>query len=287
MSVTIDDPEAYGLKRVGGRPPLGEYLRDVFRRRQFIISLARFRIEASNQQSRLGLLWVILRPLLNAAVFGFMFGILMKSLRSTPNFAEYLIIGVFLFEFFSGSLTAGSRSVIKNRALVQSLAFPRMVLPISVVTEKFFQLVPTMVLLVVLLAVFGHTPTLAWFLLIPLVIIYYFLMLGMVLITARLSVHIRDLVNLIPFITRFFFYSTGIFFRFEDRFADYPTVLEAVQYQPIYAILNLGRSILLNTDPIYNVNTFLWFVITGWAVVLVVFGVIFFWRAEERYGRVS
>ncbi len=287
MPTKTFDPEALGLTRVGGRPPLFAYLKEVFKRRDFIFSLARFRIEAEHQRNRLGVGWVLLKPLLNAAVFGLVFGTLMKSRLDTPDFLEFLIIGVFLFEFFSGCLGAGSKSITSNQALVQSLPFPRMSLPISIVTQKFLQLIPTMILLTLILIAMGHRPTVEWLLIIPLLILFYGFCLGMVLIVARLTVHVRDLANLIPFFTRFIFYTTGIFFSFDVRFADQPRLLEIVQYQPIYAILTLGRSIFLDSSPMYEMNPTLWWIIGAWTVGILLFGVIFFWRAEERYGRVN
>ena len=287
MPTQTFDPEAYGLTRVGGRPPLTTYLVEVFKRRDFIYSLAKFRLEAENQRNRLGLGWVLLKPLLNAAVFGIVFGTLMKSRLTTPDFVEFLLIGVFLFEFFSGCLGAGSRAITSNQALVQSLAFPRMSLPISVVTQKFLQLIPTLVLLLAILVAFGHRPKLAWLLMIPLTLLFYAFCLGMVFIVARITVHIRDIANLIPFMTRFIFYTTGIFFSFDVRFADHPELVEAVQYQPIYAILTLARSILLDSDPLYDINTQLWWIVGGWALALLVIGTVFFWRAEERYGQIN
>lgn len=281
------DPEELGLTRVGGRPPLFTYLKEVFRRRDFIVSLALYRIEAENQRNRLGMGWVLLRPLLNAAVFGLIFSTLMKSRAETPNFLAFLIIGVFLFEFFSGGLASGSKAIVSNASLVQSLSFPRMSLPISVVTQKFIQLVPTVLLLVIILIGMGHRPQVEWLLLIPLLLLFYVFVLGLVLITSRLTVHFRDLNNIIPFLNRFFFYTTGIFFSFEIRFADQPQLLDAVQFQPVYAVLTLGRSILLSTDPTYQMNPMLWAIISGWAVALILIGIVFFWRAEEKYGQVS
>jgi len=287
MTPTVDDPEAHGLTRVGGRPPLGEYLRDVARRKDFIVALAKYRIEAENQRQRLGMLWVVLKPLLNAAVFGLVFGILMKSRQSTPDFIAFLIIGVFMFEFFASCMGSGAKAITNNRALVQSLAFPRMALPISVVTQKFMQLVPTMGLLLLILLAMGHWPRLNWLLMIPLLGLYYVFCLGIALITARLTVHFRDLTNLLPFLTRFFFYTTGIFFSFDVRFADHPEFVRMMEFQPVYAFLSLSRELLLDSAPLFDVRMQFWPIIICWSLALLVIGVIFFWAAEERYGRVN
>lgn len=287
MTPTVDDPQAHGLSRVGGRPPLLEYLRGVAQRKDFIISLAKFRIEAENQRQRLGMLWIVLKPLLNAAVFGVVFGILMKSTKSVPDFVPFLIIGVFMFEFFSASMGSGSKSITSSQALVQSLAFPRMSLPISVVVQKFLQLVPTILLLLVILLVMGHPPSVNWLLMIPLIGLYFLFCLGVAFVTARLTVHLPDLTNLLPFITRFFFYTTGIFFSFDIRFENSPELLKIVEYQPIYAFLSLARELLLDSDPLYDVRMQFWPIIAVWSIGLVVVGTIFFWAAEERYGRVN
>lgn len=287
MSEMVEDPEAHGLTRVGGRPPLPSYLREVARRKDFILSLAMYRIEAENQRQRLGMLWVVLKPLLNAAVFGLVFGVLMASTKSVPDFVPFLIIGVFLFEFFGSCMGAGAKSITSNRSLVQSLAFPRMSLPISVVMQNFMQLVPTLLLMAGLLIVWGHPPSLNWLLMVPLVGLYFLFCLGMAFITARLAVHMPDLTNLLPFITRFFFYTSGIFFSFDMRFADSPNLLKIVEYQPVYAFLSLGRELMLDSDPLYDVRMQLWPIIAGWSVAVFLVGIVFFWAAEERYGRVD
>lgn len=287
MTPTVDDPQAHGLTRVGGRPPLGEYLRGVAQRKDFIVSLAKFRIEAENQRQRLGMLWIVLKPILNAAVFGIVFGILMASTKSVPDFVPFLIIGVFMFEFFSACMGSGSKSITSNQALVQSLAFPRMSLPISVVVQKFLQLVPTIGLLMIFLVLMGHLPTWNWLLMIPLTGLYFLFCLGVAFITARLTVHLPDLSNLLPFITRFFFYTTGIFFSFDIRFEDTPQLLQVIQYQPVYAFLSLSRELLLDSDPLYDVRMQFWPIIAVWSIGLLVIGTVFFWAAEERYGRVD
>jgi len=287
MTPTVDDPQAHGLTRVGGRPPLLQYLRGVAQRKDFILSLAKFRIEAENQRQRLGMLWIVLKPMLNAAVFGLVFGILMASTKTVPDFVEFLVIGVFLFEFFATTMSGGARAITANQALVQSLAFPRMALPVSIVVQNFLQLLPTIPLLMVFLVIMGHAPVVNWLLIVPLLVFYYLFCQGVAFTVARLTVHLPDLSNLLPFVTRFFFYTTGVFFSFDLRFADSPELLEVVQYQPLYAFLSLSRELMLDSDPLYAVRPELWTIIACWSVAVFLFGIVFFWAAEERYGRVD
>ena len=96
-----------------------------------------------------------------------------------------------------------------------------------------------------------------------------------------------DLTNLLPFLTRFFFYTTGIFFSFDVRFADHPEFVRMMEFQPVYAFLSLSRELLLDSAPLFDVRMQFWPIIICWSLALLVIGVIFFWAAEERYGRVN
>jgi teichoic acid transport system permease protein len=278
-----DDVAPGGLARVGARPPLGAYLREVWARRQFILSLAQFRIEADNQRNRLGMLWVVLQPILEASVYGLVFGMLLAGSRP-PNFVEFLVIGVFMFQFFSSTFAAGSKSITGNIALLQSLSFPRMTLPISLVVQRLLLFIPTIGIMLILVMLTGNKPQVNWLLLIPLVGIFFFFNAGLTLITARLTVHVRDLKQLLPFITRILFYTSGLFFSVDARFKDHPKILRFADFQPIHEFLTLARGILLDGKA-YEVKMNYWLYTSIWAFGIFAVGVVFFWVAEERYGR--
>lgn len=276
--------EREGLTRVGGRPPLWHYLAEVWQRREFIVALAQFRITAENQANRLGMAWVILRPMINAGIYGLIFGVILGPTGRPANFIEFLVIGVFLFEFFATSFNSGARSITANSALVQSLDFPRMALPLSTIVQRFLQFLPMLVIVGLLVIVTGHWPSWRWLTLIPLAVIFFLFNTGLALITARLTVHFRDLSQLLPFVTRIFFYTSGIFFSIEERFADQPNIIRAADALPIHEFLSLGRWIFLGgaenpAHPEY------WLYSSLWALGVLAVGTVFFWRAEERYGR--
>jgi teichoic acid transport system permease protein len=116
---------------------------------------------------------------------------------------------------------------------------------------------------------------------------------GLALVTARLCVHWRDLNNLLPVLTRFVFYTTGIFFSVEKRFGPtksdpngHPLIIKISDYQPIHEFLSLVRGALLRGSA-YEIDMRYWLYAGIWSVGLLMFGTWFFWRAEERYGRVD
>lgn len=272
---------AHGLHRVGARPKLFKYLKQTWDRREFVVALAAFRLRSDLADNRLGILWLVLRPCLNALVYGLIFGVLQGASRG-PDYPATVVTGVFLFEYFSSSLSRGAKSITGNRALVQSLAFPRLTLPIAEVIEGFFSLLPSLAVLFVLLPMLGHWPHLRWLLLIPLLAIFTVFNAGVAMFVARLTVHVRDLTQFLPFVTRILFYTSGVLFNVNTIFKDYPWMITAYDFHPIYQILRVARSILMTNqdyDPMY------WVYFSAWAVVAFVGGLLFFWVAEELYGR--
>ncbi|MFT4218680.1 MAG: ABC transporter permease [Micropruina sp.] len=270
-----------GLHRVGARPKLGSYLKQTWDRRQFIVKMAQFRLRAGLDDNRLGVVWLLLQPVLNAFVYGTIFYFL-QSDRRPADYVAHVVIGVFLFQFFSKSLSDGAKSITGNRALVQSLAFPRLTLPVAEVMEQFLSLMPSIVLLLVALPFLGHRPSWDWLLLIPLLGLYTLFNAGVAMIAARLTVHVRDLTQVLPFVSRILFYTSGVLFDVNRIFDSHPWVIAIYDFHPLYQVLEMARGVLMNDVP-YNPNFWLYFSI--YAVLTFVVGLVFFWVAEERYGR--
>lgn len=278
-------PDLSGLQRVGARPPLAAYVREVWHRRAFVGELARARLRAEHQQNRLGLAWVVLRPLLDALVYGTVFGVLMASGRP-QDYVEFLVIGVFWFAFFNQSVTAGAKAVTTNVGLVQSLSFPRMVLPLAVVVQRAMPFTATVGVCLAIVMGAGHAPSTRWLLLPPLMLLFAAFCTGLTLIAARLTVHLRDIDHLLPFLMRILFYTSGIFYSIDQRFADRPQVRDIADLVPIHAFLSLARGLCLG-GPDNPVRAEHWIVAGGWTAVVLAAGIVFFWSAEERYGRVA
>lgn len=271
----------HSLERVGARASLFSYLREVWQRRDFTVTLARYRMQSTNERNRLGQLWVLLRPSFSALIYGLVFGFILAGSRP-PNFVPYVIIGVFMLEFYNSSMNGGAKSIITNTALVQSLPFPRMVLPLAKVLEEFFNFIPTLLLMAVLVMIGGDLPNLQWLLMIPLVALFAILNTGVALIFARLTVHFRDLSQFTPFISRMIFYTSGVFYDPLPLVEGRPVLQFIFDWHPLFEVLSLGRGILMGQ---YEIYWDYWWHLAVWAFGLLIIGTVFFWRAEERYGR--
>ncbi|MBT0770355.1 ABC transporter permease [Kineosporia sp. J2-2] len=281
----------YGLVQLGGRPPLGKYIKELWGRRHFALEFAKSRFRAANEANRLGMGWVVLNPLLQAGVYGLIFGVILLPSSSKPhNYTAFLVCGVFTIGLFSGCFTDGAKSLVTNRGLVRTLHFPRAVLPIATLLNKLMDLVATTIVMAVIVMLTGEMPDLDWLLIFP---AYFFLALfsgGVAFVAARLTVHLRDISQLIPFINRIIFYLSGVFYVVGNRFADQGFLGKIIEANPLNVYLSLVRYAMLEgirgdgANQI-AINATTWFMAAGYGIVMFVAGFIFFWQAEGLYGR--
>jgi teichoic acid transport system permease protein len=282
--------EELGLERIGVRPKLGAYLKSLWSRRQFVWTMATSNAYARNRNNYLGQGWNILNPLLWAAVYFSVFGVLLGTRRDVENFLAFLIIGVFLFRFVGSTFTGGSKAISGNLSLVRSLNFPRAVLPISNTLTEFIILMPAVAVMCLIVGLSGFVyddvdDGLRWsWLLLPVaILLLYLFCTGFALLIARLVADVRDLANLLPFISRLLFYLSGVFFSIEVRFGEaLGPLLPYAEHQPVAIYLYLARSSMLDEFPFDGTK---WLFGVGWAMLFLIGGFLMFWRAEERYGR--
>ncbi|GLY14823.1 ABC transporter permease [Kineosporia rhizophila] len=278
----------YGLVQLGGRPPLGKYLSELWSRRHLTWEFAKSRFRAQNEANRLGMGWVVLNPLIQAGVYGLVFGLIMPNSSRPENYPAFLVVGVFTFSFFSGCFADGAKSLISNRGMVRALHFPRAVLPLATVLQKMFELVAMVAVMAIIVMFTGETPDLDWLMIIPAYALMALFCGGVAFLAARLTVHMRDITQLIPFITRLFFYMSGIFFIIGERFKDraFGPLLEL---NPLNVYISLIRySMLEGLRGVENgieITATTWALAGGYGVLLFVVGFLFFWQAEGLYGR--
>ncbi len=119
----------------------------------------------------------------------------------------------------------------------------------------------------------------------PLVLVLQIAMnLGLALLAARATTRVPpDLNHVIGLAMRFWLYGSAVFFSF-DRFISHPQVLELVQLNPMYRVLEITRDCLLyGVTPPWQA----WTIVACWAVGLLLVGTVVFWRGgEESYGSV-
>lgn len=283
-----DRAARYGLAVSGARPGLAEYVRQLWGRRHFILAFSQAKLTAQYSQAKLGQLWQVATPLLNAAVYYFIFGVILKAGRgmSHDTYIPFLVTGVFVFTFTQSSIMAGVRAISGNLGLVRALHFPRASLPISFALQQLQQLLFSMLVLFVVVIGFGSYPSLSWLLIVPVLVLQFLFNTGLALIVARLGAKTPDLAQLMPFILRTWMYTSGVMFSINNMLVGRPEwFIRALQVNPAAIYMDLMRFALIDGYGAENLPPHVWAIATFWAVVLAAGGFVYFWKAEERYGR--
>ncbi|HEX2316886.1 MAG TPA: ABC transporter permease [Thermomonospora sp.] len=285
----------HGLTQSAARPPLRRYVRELWQRRTFIWNFASAKSMSMYTSSRLGQVWQVLTPLLNAGVYYLIFGLLLNTDKGVTNFSAFLITGVFVFTFTQRSLTAGARSIGNNLSLIRALHFPRASLPFAHVIVELQQLLISMVVLMAIVLATGEPVTWRWLLLVPALMLQLVFNMGISLAIARMGAFVRDIQQLLPFVTRSWLYFSGIFFMTaalaqRETIQDYPWIGKVLEANPASVYIELVRTSLIDS---YHGDLarhgwghhHLWLYAIGWALAAFVGGFWYFYRAEERYGR--
>ncbi|GAA0645265.1 ABC transporter permease [Streptomyces thermocarboxydovorans] len=280
----------HGLSVSGARPSLPGYVRQLWARRHFITAFATAKLTAQYSQAKLGQLWQVMTPLLNAAVYYFIFGVLMQTRDGVPDYVPFLVTGVFVWTFTQSSLLAGTRAISGNLGLVRALHFPRAALPLSFCLQQLQQLLFSMAALAVILLAFGVPPAASWLLAIPALVLQFTFNAGVSMILARIGAKTPDIAQLMPFVLRTWMYASGVMFSIDHIIAKHGDGLPSwvgpvLQANPAAVYIDLMRFALIDSFRAHQLPDHVWLIATGWALLAGIGGFIYFWKAEETYGR--
>ncbi|MEO3787141.1 ABC transporter permease [Actinocorallia sp. B10E7] len=288
----------HGLTQSSARPALGQYIRKVWDRRHFIWTFASSKRAAMYTSSKLGQIWQVLTPLLNAGVYFVIFGLLLELHKGIHDYVPWLITGVFVFTFTQRSLTTSAKAVGGHLPLVRALHFPRATLPLAYTAVELQQLLISLVVLVFLVLACGVAPAATWLLLVPVIVLQLLFNVGLSMIVARLGAFTRDITQLLPFVLRTWLYVSGVIFPVaslanrSETVRDNPWILGLLEANPGFVYVELARQAMIpsyvaqkNPQVAMNDPGLLWLYAVAWALILCVGGFYWFYRAEERYGR--
>jgi teichoic acid transport system permease protein len=261
-----------------GLPSLRPYLADLWGRRRFIWHLARTDLKGEHYDSAIGQLWVILDPLLMAAVYF----LLRTVVRPAGSGAErgaiiaHLVWAIFFFTFVGNSLTSGARSILSGRNLILNASFPRAVLPLVAIVKSVFDFVPTLLVYFAFHAVLGQPFGLSLVLLPVIIVILTLMNLGLALLFAPLMVFFRDTSGFLPYITRIWLYITpALYFISEIP----PKLLAYLQWNPLFPSFAALEQIF---DGRFPSNGYLLGAL-AWAVGCFLLGAIVFLARERDF----
>lgn len=181
------------------------------RARQFhelLIGMTQKELHARYKNTFFGFLWLVINPLLQMLVIGFIFPFFMGN--TIDHYYYYLFSGLLLWNFFSLSLSKATPSIVNERALISKAAFPRAVIPLSIIMSNLVHYVIAMMLFfipVLFVRPLIATSLVLWASSIGLLIAFT---IGISLLTSALNVRYRDVSFFVQAGLTVWFYLTPI-----------------------------------------------------------------------------
>ncbi len=167
-------------------------------------------IKLRYRQTALGILWVVLQPLMTAALLSFIFGKWLGVSSDGVPYVLFAFCALIPWLVFSQSVQRASASLVNESQLIQKVYFPRLFLPIAGTLGVVLDCLFAVLTLFVLLLVYGYP--LSWsILLFPIGVLEVFVFSTAVnILLSSLSAHYRDFKHIVPFILQFWMYASPL-----------------------------------------------------------------------------
>jgi len=217
--------------------------KDLYKYRVLIQSLVSRELKARYRGTVLGFLWSFINPLMlmiiYSIVFGFIIGPRDPAFGESPLlYALFLFCGVLPWTWFAASSIESANVLLAQGNLIKKIFFPAEILPVVVLSSNFIHFlfgVPILLLGKLVTVIFiPDAPGFSIYLVfLPLVMLVQFVFsLGLGFLLSALTVHFRDIKDILTNLLTFWFFATPII---------YPMTFPAIQKSALFrTFLNLN-----------------------------------------------
>lgn len=217
-------------------------LRALPRYRGLIQSLVARELKARYRGSFLGFFWSFINPLLLLLTYSFVFSfVIRRGTTDLDPYALFLFCGILPWTWFASSLSESANVLMAGGNLIKKVLFPAEVLPIVTVLANMVHFLLGLSILAVVLLYYKPVPPLVELVWFPVVVFVQLLLsLGLALLLSALTVHFRDIKDLLANLLTFWFFATPIIYSMGEvpeggqRYLNWnPFTHLAISYQEI------------------------------------------------------
>jgi lipopolysaccharide transport system permease protein len=185
-------------------------MKELWEYRELLYFLVWRDIKVRYKQTALGVLWAIIQPVLTMVVFSIFFGKLGKLPSDGIPYPIFSFAALVPWTLFSNGLTQASSSLVASSNLIKKVYFPRLIIPIATVLAGVVDFVLAFVILLIMMAFYGITPTINVLWLPVFLAMTIVASLAVSLWLSALNVEYRDIRYVVPFLTQIWLFATPI-----------------------------------------------------------------------------
>jgi ABC-2 type transport system permease protein len=205
------------------------------------------------QNSWLGYLWTLVKPLLLFGVIYLVFSVFMKS--SIPDYPSYLLLGIILWTYFSEATVVGMNSLLAKRDLITKTFFPHETIVFSSTLSSTITFLLNMVVFFVFQLISGKFPGFEALFFVLYIVLLYFFVTGVTFVLATLFAFYHDLQHIWEVLLQVLFWLTPIIYQISMVPEGYH---QLVFLNPMARFVEYSRAVLVGHDiPTLWLNTVL------------------------------
>lgn len=184
--------------------------RELWDYRELLYFLVWRDVKIRYKQTAIGAAWVVLQPVLTAAIFTAVFGHFAHLKSSGVPYLLLTYSALLPWQLFANSLSTSTKSIVENQALVTKVYVPRLMIPVAPVLAGLVDFLVGSILLVGMMAWYRVVPT--WHaLLLPFFLLFALVTaIAVTLWLSALNVKYRDVQYTVPFLTQVWFFATPV-----------------------------------------------------------------------------
>ena len=213
----------------------------MFRRRYVLKLLVKRELSARYQGSLLGMLWSYIQPLVLFGMYYFVLGEIVGLGRRVEYFAIHVFAAMVFVNYFTETFSAGTRSIVRNKAIVQKMAMPREMFPVASMIVSAYHTIPQVIILTIVCVSVGWQPDATGFAagLLGFAIVAV-IGTALALLFSALNVFFRDFSNVVQTLTNFVRFGVPMIYPYtlvDERFG--------AQFVGVYLANPMAEAVLL------------------------------------------
>ncbi len=220
-------------------------IRSLVRYRALVDSLVSRELKARYRGSVLGFVWSFVNPLLLLLTYTLVFTVILPNRQpEIQPFFLFLFCGILPWTWFQAALSESSGVLIASANLIKKVLFPAEVLPSVCVLANLAHFLLGLPILLLFLAWQGK---LAWTaLLLPLpILVQLVLTLGLSLFLSALTVHFRDIQNILQHVLHLWFFATPVIYSYA-AIAEGTRLRQALRLNPMTHVIVTYQQMLFH-----------------------------------------
>lgn len=259
-------------------------LKEIINYSSLLNNLAKRDFLVRYKQAFAGIMWALIKPLINVLVFGFIASKINSTESTITNFV-YVASAMLLWQLFSSVFNDVSNSIIGNANLFSKVYFPKIIIPLSTLLVCLVDFLISLIILIILFVASGQT--IHWYIILAPVFIILTLIngFGIGLYFATINVKFRDIKFIVPVILQLGMYISPVIFSSQfyiERINNIHPFLTWVFYlNPMVGSIEGFKYSLFGGEAIYDINHFILSIVVSFLFLFI--GLKYFYKFERSF----